>query len=87
LLLAGCEALPPPIPPPPVVAAYEPPRVTIDELKARRAANEDMLIVDVRSAEVFGIEHAAGAVNVPWKDLPSGYAQLPKDRLLLLYCT
>lgn len=82
VLLAGCEALPPAMPAP-AVAAYVPTRVTMDEVKAR----PDLLVVDVRAADVFALEHAAGAVNMPWKDLPTGYAQLPKDRLLLLYCT
>lgn len=69
------------------VSDYDPERITPDEAKARRAKGEDMLLVDVRPLESYKLEHIAGAISSPWRDLPEGHALLPKERLLLLYCT
>ena len=61
-LLAGCPALPP-APPVASAPAYVAPRATLAEVQA---LTEPMLVVDVRAADVFEIQHAKGAVNVPW---------------------
>lgn len=68
-------------------AGYTPLRMTPEEATARMSAGENILIVDIRPVEAFRDEHVTGAINVPWKDLPEGHAMLPRDRLLLLYCT
>lgn len=66
---------------------YEAPRITPEEAKARIDAGEEIVIVDVRGASYYAKEHIAGAVSAPWATLSEGHAQLPKDKLLLLYCT
>lgn len=68
-------------------SGYNPTRITPDEVRARQTAGTDLLVVDVRPVEAYNDEHVTGAINAPWKDLPHGFAQLPKDRLLVLYCT
>lgn len=73
--------------PAPATTAWEAPRVTAAEAQAMRARGEDFLIVDVRPQESYDLEHVEGAVNAPWITLAQGHAQLPKERLLLLYCT
>ena len=63
------------------------PRVTSREARARIEAGEAMVIVDVRSAAAFQAEHIEGAVNIPLSALKDRYAELPKDKTILLYCT
>jgi 3-mercaptopyruvate sulfurtransferase SseA len=70
----------------PASTLYEAPRVTAEQAKARMA-QEPVVVVDVRGAAAYQLEHVAGAINIPWADLEKGYQQLPKDRLILLYCT
>ena len=41
----------------------------------------------IANQAAFDEAHIAGAKSIPWAKLPDGYAQLPKDRLLALYCT
>lgn len=97
--LLGCAPANPPVEPPPPTAALSSAapaaspgasgmlRLTPLEAQAREQAGESLLVVDIRPVEAFRDEHVLGAVNAPWKDLPEGHAMLPRDRLLLLYCT
>ena len=66
---------------------YDPPRAVATEVKARLARGEVILVVDVRAPESYAHEHIGGAVSSPWRDMAKGFAMLPKDKLLLLYCT
>jgi 3-mercaptopyruvate sulfurtransferase SseA len=101
LLLAGCSATSlasvpsvstqvvpnatsPSLSPPVLV---EPIRLTPDQVRARQATGESIVVVDVRSAAEFAAGHIAGALSVPWPDLPRHYSELPKDKYILLYCT
>ncbi|OZA96294.1 MAG: hypothetical protein B7X52_05495 [Thiotrichales bacterium 34-46-19] len=45
-----------------------------------------MLIVDTRPAEAYAKDHIAGAINIDWRFVLSEVKQLPKDRLIVLYC-
>jgi rhodanese-related sulfurtransferase len=49
-------------------------------------ANNDHLLVDVRTAEEFRGGHIAGAVNIDLQTLPTRIATLPKDKPIVLYC-
>jgi rhodanese-related sulfurtransferase len=44
------------------------------------------LIVDTRPAESYEKDHIAGAINIDWRFVLSEVKQLPKDRLIVLYC-
>jgi rhodanese-related sulfurtransferase len=44
------------------------------------------LIVDMRPAEAYAKDHIAGAINIDWRFVLSEVKQLPKDRLIVLYC-
>ncbi|MFP5502631.1 MAG: rhodanese-like domain-containing protein [Candidatus Sericytochromatia bacterium] len=100
--LSGCQAPGPAVveaggSPAPVVSEapdaepasprYEAPRLTPQEVKARMDAGEDIVVVDVRGASFYAAGHIEGAISAPWATLSEGHAQLPKDKLLLLYCT
>jgi hypothetical protein len=97
IALAGCapsrdeQARPAPAPaaeaPASRAPVYEPPGLRPEELHDRMAKGEKVVIVDVRSQAAYDEAHIQGAKSIPWSKLPQGYRQLPKDRLLALYCT
>jgi 3-mercaptopyruvate sulfurtransferase SseA len=66
---------------------YDAKRMTPQEYKTRMSMGEKFVLVDVRAPESYEHEHIAGAISSPWRDLAKGYGMLPKDKLLLLYCT
>lgn len=68
-------------------AAWEAPRITVDDAKQRLDQGEEIVIVDVRDRSLFEHERLAGAISAPWADIRAGHALPPKDKLLLLYCT
>ncbi len=74
-------------PAPSLAPAYEAERITVEAFVKRRAAGEDLLLVDVRWRNLFDEGHARGAISAPWSDLRTGAITLPKDRPLVLYCT
>jgi len=45
------------------------------------------VLVDVRSQASYDQSHAAGAVSFPEETIDERYTELPKDTLLVLYCT
>ena len=48
---------------------------------------DDAVLVDVRTAEEFDDEHAAGAVNVSLQQIQADdYGNLPKDKTIYVYC-
>ena len=89
--LAGAEpvasAPPATLQAPAPAAAWEAPRITVDDAKQRLDQGEEIVIVDVRDRSLFERERLAGAISAPWADIRAGHALPPKDKLLLLYCT
>lgn len=61
------------------------PRLTIDEVRARQAAG-DLVLIDVRQPGEFESGHLEGAQSVPVGTLPGALADLPRDRDLLFIC-
>ena len=43
-------------------------------------------VVDVRTPAEFLAGHVAGATNLPLDELPARAAELPTDRLVVVYC-
>lgn len=70
-------------PPPAPIPHPEVPRMAIDEAKKHPEA----LFVDVRSETEYKFSHITGAMLVPEDRVGSSLAKLPKDRLIILYCT
>ena len=55
----------------------------VDKVKAA----EDMLILDIRSAEDYGKGHIKGAVNAPWGPaVAASLEKLPADKPVMIYC-
>ena len=45
-----------------------------------------LFLVDMRDAKTYGRGHIRGAVNIPSGELKLRVAELPRDRLIVLYC-
>ena len=56
------------------------------ELRARTAAGEAILVLDVRSAEEFAAGHIEGAIHVPVADIAADATRIPHDRPIVTAC-
>jgi sulfur-carrier protein adenylyltransferase/sulfurtransferase len=66
-----------------------PPRITIQELKRRLDRGEDIVLLDVRQPFAYANYPGAipGSIRIPPAELPARYGELPRDRLIVAYCT
>ena len=96
LATSALAAAPPPpsptTPQPPVLEEKLPPSSEearrINAADARQAlAKNEAVLVDVRPKESYDAEHAQGAILIPLGDVPARAAELPKDKLIITYCT
>jgi hypothetical protein len=60
-----------------------PDRITVEELKAIRADNK-ILVLDVRASPATKIK---GAAYIPIDQLEMRLAELPRDRVIVTYCS
>jgi Rhodanese-like domain len=82
LALAGAVAAGAQAPPPHPEAS----RISVAE--AREAlAKGTAVLVDVRGADVYKAEHAKGALSIPLNEVSARASELPKDKLIITYCT
>ena len=71
----------------PAAAGASLPSISPQALLERQAKGDSALFVlDVRTAEEFAAGHVPGAVNVPYDQVASQLAQIPKDKDVVLYC-
>ncbi len=68
------------------VWAGEIPRITPKELKKMIENKADILVVDNQPKGAYDIGHILGAVNFPWATEIKMSANLPRDKVLVLYC-
>jgi len=61
-------------------------RVSVKQAK-EQVDKDKAVLIDVRSQAAYDQSHAAGALSFPEETIAEQYAQLPKDKLLVLYCT
>jgi membrane protein DedA with SNARE-associated domain len=64
-------------------------RITVDELKERIDAGEDLTIVDLRHSLDFEAdpETIPGAFRMDASEIPEKNERLPRDREIILFCT
>jgi|SRR6202171_5170439 len=64
-------------------------RISVDELKQKMDAGEDLVIVDLRHSVDFeaSSDTIPGALHIDAKDLEQRSDRLPLDREIILYCT
>jgi hypothetical protein len=80
---------------PPAASPAAPPAGSTQETARRISAAEarqalatgKAVLVDVRSKEAYDASHAQGALSVPLSDLESRAGELPKNKLVITYCT
>jgi 3-mercaptopyruvate sulfurtransferase SseA len=61
-------------------------RISVDEARQALAKGEAVL-VDVRSKEAYEGSHAQGALSIPLAEVGSRAGELPKNKLIITYCT
>jgi phage shock protein E len=62
-------------------------RIKADEAK-RLVAEEKAIIIDVRGTEAYKQTHIKGSLDIPLGKLETGdFAGLPKDKIIIAYCT
>jgi hypothetical protein len=75
-------------PAPPPAAATEATARRIPAAEAREAlAKGKAVLVDVRSKPEYDVSHAQGALSIPLADIEARAGELPKDKLVVTYCT
>jgi rhodanese-related sulfurtransferase len=64
-------------------------RITVEELKEKLDAGEDVVIVDLRHSMDFEAdpETIPGAFRMDAQELEEKNDRLPRDREIILYCT
>lgn len=64
------------------------PRLTVEELDARLAESQDVLLIDTRSAEEFAVSHLQGAVHAETAaEVRQVLAAADPSRPVVLYCS
>lgn len=64
-------------------------RVTADEIKERMERGEQFTFVDTRNPQAWGEADAKlpGAVRVPADEVDEHLSEIPRDRVVITYCT
>src|SRR6185437_14032395 len=60
--------------------------ITAEQLKKRIDAGENLFVLDVRNPNEFQICRIPGTVLVPLPELPSRFAEVPRDREVIVHC-
>jgi rhodanese-related sulfurtransferase len=61
--------------------------ITPDEVKKMiESKKTDFVIVDTQPKGVYNVGHIKGAVNFPWAPELKSSGNLPKNKMLILYC-
>ncbi|HEU4794015.1 MAG TPA: rhodanese-like domain-containing protein [Pyrinomonadaceae bacterium] len=61
-------------------------RVTIEELEALTKEGK-AVVVDVRSQDAYNSGHIPGAKLIPLDDVGTRYKELPREKLIITYCS
>jgi hypothetical protein len=61
-------------------------RITTTELQDLLAKNQ-AVVIDVRNEASYNAGHIRGAKLIPEADIPNHLSELPKDKLIVTYCS
>jgi predicted sulfurtransferase len=61
-------------------------RITVPELQ-ELLANNEAVVIDVRNEDSYNAGHIKGARLIPVSDTLNQLNQLPKDKLIVTYCS
>jgi len=64
-------------------------RVTVDEVKERMDRGEPLAFLDTRNPQAWGEAETKlpGAVRVPADEVEQHLDEIPRDRVVITYCT
>ena len=67
----------------------EPIRISVDEVKKRLDRGEPMLFIDTRSPGAWADSNSKipGALRIHYSDLEQHLGELPRDGIIVTYCT
>ena len=67
----------------------EAPRITVEQLKQRMDAGEDVTLIDTRNPVAWGESDTMmpGAIRVPFDEWEQHLSRIPKSRPVVTYCT
>jgi rhodanese-related sulfurtransferase len=60
--------------------------ITVEELKRRRDAGENLLLLDVREPDEIATASIAGATRIPMGEIPGRLSELPRDVPIAVLC-
>ncbi len=60
--------------------------ISAEELKKLIDERADILVVDTQDQQIYPINHIKGAINFPWAEVIAEPIDLPRSKLLILYC-
>jgi rhodanese-related sulfurtransferase len=55
-------------------------------LERQAKGDSSLFVLDVRTPQEFSAGHVPGAVNIPYDEVASHLAEIPKDKDVVLYC-
>ena len=62
------------------------PRISLAD--AKKAFDEgNVVFVDTRADVSYKVEHVKGAINIPAEAFQTRYAEVPKDKKIITYCS
>jgi predicted sulfurtransferase len=61
-------------------------RISVNEVKDLLDKNQ-AIVIDVRNEASYNAGHIHGARLIPEADLPNHLSELPKDKLIVTYCS
>ena len=65
---------------------HEAARITIAD--AKQAYDDgDAVFLDSRSKHAYENEHIEGAINIPTNEIEKRYKEIPKDKIIIVYCS
>jgi len=64
----------------------EAPRISLEDAKKAFDAG-DVVFVDTRAAAAYKTEHIKGAINIPAGEFEKRYAEVPKGKKIIAYCS
>jgi 3-mercaptopyruvate sulfurtransferase SseA len=60
--------------------------ITAEELKKLMDQGTDFVVVDTQDEGIFPVKHIRGAINFPWAPVIREPINLPRTKLLIIYC-
>jgi predicted sulfurtransferase len=64
----------------------EAPRISLEDAKKDFDGGK-VLFIDTRGADQYKAEHIKGSINIPAGEFETRYAEVPKDKKIIAYCS